>query len=1067
MANNPAGPKSRIAVPGASLRITPSNSPVSRPPARSPGKQSLHQSNLALQTVIGTTTTSPNGFSSHDESRSFAFCAGSAAVLAELDDDGQVTQRFFRARPSAPCINPVASFYNPSAPATPDTRARAASTLKPNGFGPSYNGSPSNDWSSESPSNSPRAFSSRERIKAVTSVSISPNGRFLGLGETGYNPRVLIFSTAKDSPSDVPLTILNEHTFGVRCLAFSPTSQYLATLGDLNDGFLFIWSVSLKTGAARLHSTNKCTAFIRDMCWMGQALITVGVRHVKVWRLPEVRPASPVKNRLNADLTAASPGAAPKALSGRNCLLGSLGDQVFTCAASISQSEAVIGTEAGALCYIDDLGGGQKLCLAKYMDFGITSLTVDLDDASVWIGGKGRRMVKMTFEQIREPVPSAPSPVPGLSERSLGEQKAKGPAISCIGFLSSHLVTIDSTREIRIYPVDKLDDESEDDQSETSMPAHKDPVLGITALNSPNELNADFFTWSSGGSINFWNTDGKCRKSERVELEQVPGSDDDVSNELKVVRTTEQMDFFVSGDRFGVLRVLSAYPWQCITEVRAHGGEITDIAIQTGLDTCLVASSGRDRMVQLFERSESGLELIQTMDDHVGAVGQLMFINDGEKLLSCSADRTVLIRDRVTREVDGETVVAYLISKVIRLKASPASMALAPNDTDILVISTVDRCIHKFDMVSGRPVHSFRASDPDSTDTVVMASLTVAPEIPGQSPPLLIGVSTTDKSVRVYDFDRDTLLTGEFGHTEGVSAVLLLDNQSSSSELPLKRILISAGMDGVVMIWNLSVQPHSVQDPTATSGQPDEDTPGKELTATKPPLRRILSRTELSSFQRQEGFTASPTPVRDQSPPIRRKLSKISLVPPSLKSTGAIPAIPTTPSLVNRRSPTTLTPFDRNGRPASPVSPRHTPSTRRQNGGHPNGHRSSFDLRSRNKNSGKSEFGSLNMSTEQVCRTLRAYRKKLNGCDDHLEAAQELERELGLTLRILAARSKKADDSAETETDSSGRESDRLSIPSITTPKSTHLPRRIPSTPNLSQKHPRRVSRSRSLDDEG
>jgi hypothetical protein len=32
------------------------------------------------------------------------------------------------------------------------------------------------------------------------------------------------------------------------------------------------------------------------------------------------------------------------------------------------------------------------------------------------------------------------------------------------------------------------------------------------------------------------------------------------------------------------------------------------------------------------------------MDDHVGAVGKLMFINEGEKLLSCSADRTVVIR---------------------------------------------------------------------------------------------------------------------------------------------------------------------------------------------------------------------------------------------------------------------------------------------------------------------------------------------------------------------------------------------------------------------------------------
>jgi WD40 repeat protein len=68
--------------------------------------------------------------------------------------------------------------------------------------------------------------------------------------------------------------MLTEHSFGVRSLAFSSDSQYLATLGDMNDGFLFVWAINLRTGAAKLHSTNKCTSFIRDMCWMGQTLIT-------------------------------------------------------------------------------------------------------------------------------------------------------------------------------------------------------------------------------------------------------------------------------------------------------------------------------------------------------------------------------------------------------------------------------------------------------------------------------------------------------------------------------------------------------------------------------------------------------------------------------------------------------------------------------------------------------------------------------------------------------------------------------------------------------------------------
>lgn len=171
--------KSKLGGP-ASLKITPSNSPSLRPGMRSPSK-SAHQSSLSLQTVIGTTTTTPNGFSSHDQSRSFALCAGSAAVLAELDDDGNISQRFFRARPSATSVNPTTSFYNPSTPpATPDSKLRSLAHIRSNPHLNLHNASPSNEVPDYS---SPRTWSSRERVKAVTSVSISPNGRFLAVGE--------------------------------------------------------------------------------------------------------------------------------------------------------------------------------------------------------------------------------------------------------------------------------------------------------------------------------------------------------------------------------------------------------------------------------------------------------------------------------------------------------------------------------------------------------------------------------------------------------------------------------------------------------------------------------------------------------------------------------------------------------------------------------------------------------------------------------------------------------------------------------------------------------------------
>ncbi|KAJ5739183.1 hypothetical protein N7533_011967 [Penicillium manginii] len=1042
----PLSAKSKLA--GSSLKITPSNSPVLRPGTRSASRAS-HQSALSLQTVIGTTTTTPNGFSSHDQSKSFALCAGSAAVLAELDDAGNLSQRFFRARPSATSVNPTSSFYNQSTPpSTPDPKSRSLSHIRSNPHLNVPNGSPSSEASD---CGSPRAWSSRERVKAVTSVSISPNGRFLAVGETGYNPRVLIFSTARDALPDVPLSILSDHTFGIQSLAFSPDSQYLATLGNVNDGFLFIWSINFKNGSAKLHSVNKCTSFVRDMCWVGQSLITTGVRHVKVWRLPPSRPVSPTKTRLNIDGAGPSPNPAPKALSGRNCILGQLSDSTFSCARSISDQEGVVGSESGAVCYLDDREGTQKLQFVTQVGFSITSLTVDFDRESIWLGGRGRKMQRLSFETLR----SATSPIPmspARREKIVVDKKSKVPTITCMGSLSSHLVTVEASREIHIYPIEGLRDEGEQEDGDTSMPAHRDPVLGIRRLDAPDFL-ASFFTWSRNGSVIFWDSLGRCLDFKTVVLEQNCEAED-VVNELKVFRAPLDAGFFVSGDRYGVLRVYSREPWECVNDVRAHGAEITDIAVHsTDDDSCLIASAGRDRMVQLFEKSGSSVDLIQTMDDHVGAVNQLMFMNDGERLLSSSADRTILVRDRATRDEDGATSVAYLITRVITLKASPISMTFCPDDPNMLYVSTMDRCISKFDIPSGRQIHCFKASDSEATDAVIMSALTVTSEIPGQCPKLLLGVSGTDKSIRVYDLERDQLLTGEFGHTEGVSDALLLEESDPNDGSIIKRNLVSAGIDGILMIWNLSVQP---QPPPEGQGR-DEDGPTKEATAAKPPLRKVLSRSELAGFQRPD----NPSPPRNPYTHART-ISDVDS-----QDVQANHSLAETPSPPNRRSPTAFTSASSRRSP-SPVSPKSRPSIpKRSHGTRSNSRRVSSDFRTRTKVSHRSEFGSLEMSTEQVCRTLRAYRKKLNGSGQQVLAQKELERELTLTLRAVNARSMNSDESAETETDSSGKDLDRKPSYSPVSSRSSHYPRHAPSTPLLRQKNLRQVSRSRSYDANG
>lgn len=167
---------------GGSIKLTPSNSPfLKSTPLRSPVKANRSEASLALKQAIGTTTNSANAFDSLSSGRSFAYTAGAAAVVATADNEWNVTQRFYRARPTTNPLNPSASVYGgPSTPTQNESRNRTAASLRDAGIGASPLASPANDWT-DSPGG--KTWTARERIKAATCVSFSPDGKYLAVGE--------------------------------------------------------------------------------------------------------------------------------------------------------------------------------------------------------------------------------------------------------------------------------------------------------------------------------------------------------------------------------------------------------------------------------------------------------------------------------------------------------------------------------------------------------------------------------------------------------------------------------------------------------------------------------------------------------------------------------------------------------------------------------------------------------------------------------------------------------------------------------------------------------------------
>jgi WD40 repeat protein len=918
----------------------------------------MHESRLSLKRVIGTTCSSASGF--HTVKDSFAYIAGGAVVVVDVNGHSY-SQRFYRARPTAQPIYPATTFQNaPSTPtATPkanDSRGRVALRDSPYASGAEWPESPGS-----------KTWTSRERIKAATCLSLSRDGKYLAVGETGYAPRVLIFNL-QDASSDTPLVSISEHAFGVKAVAWSPDSKYLASLGAANDGFLYIWRIDSRTGAARLFQQNRCTSYIRDMVWLGNSLITLGVRHVKMWRVEEGAATSPTKSRFVSESASSTPPP-QRALPGRNVLLGNLLEATFTCA-GVDGKKIIICTEAGDVCIFDDDDKQMKLLKVLNLGFSISSITIWGKVA--YVGGRDGHFATLEVDGVMDG-----------KESSILSTTTTSKSVVAMGFLSQRLVTIDSNHSIDIWNLACLPgDKAEEPGSHITLPGHGEAIVGIQPLPKPNRMDAAFVSWSGSGVVAFWDLEGRVKSLIHIPVDTWdPDAELGMINQMTCARVSRYGKLLVTADRQGVLKVTDMATSECLLDTRAHSADCLCISLYEDDSKFLMATCGRDRTTQLFHRSSNGnIEHFQTIDFNSKVVQVL--IPSSDKVITCSMDRTMQVHDILTKE-DEPDVLAAVPSKFITLKASPTSMTMG-QDSQTVFVSFLDRSICQFDLTTGRQISIFKCMDEGGTESAVLDSLSV-----GQWPPkdmdFLLGTSNTDKSIRLYEANSGSFLDREWGHTESINGVCLIEEDDGTKKV------VSVGSDATIMIWTLDLNDQS---PRSMSRDPS---PVKDGATGRPTLRRVLSKAELAEFQRP-----SPSNGRQNSPPrtLRRRTSRMNLsaITNAKTPTGNLQSSPSN-STIAEDTPSRRPSAD--SRQYSPPSSPKSKMTRRPS-------LPALGVVARKKSSSsslRSAFGTLNMSTEQTCRTLRAYRKKLTSAEPlSPEVLTELDQELRLTAAALGDR---------------------------------------------------------------
>lgn len=166
-----------------------------------------------------------------------------------------------------------------------------------------------------------------------------------------------------------------------------------------------------------------------------------------------------------------------------------------------------------------------------------------------------------------------------------------------------------------------------------------------------------------------------------------------------------------------------------------------------------------------------------------------------------------------------------------------------------------------------------------------MISLRYTPSLNGN--PTIIGVSSGDKSVRLYS-EYGSLIARDWGHTEGITDAALLPILGGC-EPDSRAQLVTVAADSTVFMWDTASQASSAKDQIAEGSEVLNTPTASKLTPMAPPLRKVLSYSELSRFKREKSIDESdttsppavPTPTQPPSPRrLKKKSSRTSFAQP-------------------------------------------------------------------------------------------------------------------------------------------------------------------------------------------
>lgn len=750
------------------------------------GKSSFR--NLLISRIFGTSSSSNACFSCTNNI--IAYAASGGVVISEIDVNennepiGVLSQRFFCAssksteqdcslissmpKDSFGLVKPEASLVIRSMSLTePENMEKlnrnVVSDLQPAKISPSK---------------------IKDRIKTISCLTLSPDGKLLIVGESGHQPRILIYSMAPNS-NDFPIFVIYQHSFGISHLKFNPNnSKLFVSLGQVNDGFFHAWKITATN--VHLIGSNKNSSIVNGLVWTGNDVITYGMRHLKLWKLTSHVNFSPVQNIKSISRT----------IKGKNVVLGSYIYSTFIDADELDNGNILLLTDSShIIVYVDgNLISSYNLLENSHGKFN--NIIIDSSNERIWGDCNGvveylslnsilshQKKLKYTnlapeldhSKYTKQPVCMSPkmfslpsSPTPNNKLMLISSE-----IISIMKFDQSYIIYFSKKGEVTIMNV-------KTNESRIII----DPLLNN--INGYKKLPENqILLWSKKGDFKILNADTCYLDTCSLPLLTKLVQEYNLENEITAADTFKNKDntvFLITGDKLGYLAIYQRLndQTQCIFSVKAHSSTINDlICFDVGDKESLsiIVSISRDRMVQIFIQNNGKWELFETLDNHKGNL--MMMERVRNKLYIASNDRTV------TSYVFDYNNSQLVICKemVFAIKSTPIALQV---NSDYMIISTNDKQILIYNLQSFGLERMLRLCN-EQNDPILVNKFLV--NSTGEE---IICSSSADKSLRCYNFNSGKLFKEYFCHANTLIGVIQTQNGN----------LLSISSNGCVFYWS-------------------------------------------------------------------------------------------------------------------------------------------------------------------------------------------------------------------------------------------------------------------------